>query len=238
MVTDTPVDVDGGVLVTYRTDPGWVAALPSASALIIERGSPLTHVAIVARELGIPTVVQVKGAVAETETGMRLRVDGGTGTITFLDDAPAESGTLAESGTTVETGTPAESGAQAEAATSAKPDSPAGPGSGAATRTAKGPSYGLAEATLAVTVRTSGAPAPTVRVDTRSLRFGRPVAIDGEGEFASPAHTPSDDGDGEGGGDGEGDGDGWLIGCGGPGDGVGSHGGRRRGTAPAGRSPR
>ncbi|AUA08968.1 phosphoenolpyruvate synthase [Streptomyces sp. SID8382] len=144
VVTDTPVDVDGGVLVTYRTDPGWVAALPSASALIIERGSPLTHVAIVARELGIPTVVQVKGVVTEAETGMRLRVDGGTGTITFLDDAPAESGalagsgTLAESGTTVETGTPAESGAQAEAATSAKPDGPAGPGSGAATRTTKG----------------------------------------------------------------------------------------------------
>ncbi|MCQ6250643.1 AMP-binding protein [Streptomyces malaysiensis] len=89
------------------------------------------------------------------------------------------------------------------------------------------PSYGLAEATLAVTVRTSGTPAPTVRVDTRSLRFGGPVAIDGEGEFASSAHTPSD-GDGEGGGDGEvgrdgeGDGDGWLIGCGGPGDGVGA----------------
>ena len=94
VVTDTPVDVDGGVLVTYRTDPGWVAALPSASALVIERGSPLTHVAIVARELGIPTVVQVKGAVTEMETGMRLRVDGGTGAITFLDDdTPAETGT-------------------------------------------------------------------------------------------------------------------------------------------------
>lgn len=89
VVTDTPVDVAGGVLVTYRTDPGWVAALPSAAALVIERGSPLTHVAIVARELGIPTVVQVRGAFAELRTGVRVRVDGGTGTITILDDEPA-----------------------------------------------------------------------------------------------------------------------------------------------------
>ncbi|WP_078897785.1 phosphoenolpyruvate synthase [Streptomyces rimosus] len=102
VVTDTPVDVNGGVLVTYRTDPGWVAALPSASALVIERGSPLTHVAIVARELGIPTVVQVKGLMAELETGMRLRVDGGTGTVRILADAAdaadAVSGTDATGG--------------------------------------------------------------------------------------------------------------------------------------------
>ncbi|MEU7259717.1 phosphoenolpyruvate synthase [Streptomyces rimosus] len=92
VVTDTPVDVNGGVLVTYRTDPGWVAALPSASALVIERGSPLTHVAIVARELGIPTVVQVKGLMAELETGMRLRVDGATGSVRILADAPDAAG--------------------------------------------------------------------------------------------------------------------------------------------------
>ncbi|MGV9847590.1 AMP-binding protein [Streptomyces sp. NPDC003442] len=72
------------------------------------------------------------------------------------------------------------------------------------------PSYGLAEATLAVTVRTSDAPAPTVRVDTGTLRFGGPVTIDEEGEFASSAKTSSDVEDG------------WLIGCGGPGDGVGA----------------
>ncbi|WP_206269392.1 AMP-binding protein [Streptomyces antioxidans] len=73
------------------------------------------------------------------------------------------------------------------------------------------PSYGLAEATLAVTVRTSGAPAPTLRVDTGALRFGGPVTIADEGEFASSVHPPSDDAA-----------DGWLIGCGGPGDGVGA----------------
>ncbi|GAA1480509.1 hypothetical protein GCM10009624_09490 [Gordonia sinesedis] len=83
-VVTEPHDVQGGVLVAYRTDPGWVAALPSASALVIERGSPLTHVAIVARELGVPTVVQLRDATARLRTGMRVRVDGTQGTVTVL----------------------------------------------------------------------------------------------------------------------------------------------------------
>lgn len=83
-VVDVPVDVDGGVLVAYRTDPGWIAALPSASALLVERGSPLTHVAIVARELGLPTVIQIKGLTAAVRSGQVLSVDGGAGTVTVL----------------------------------------------------------------------------------------------------------------------------------------------------------
>ncbi|MEU6370039.1 phosphoenolpyruvate synthase [Streptomyces sp. NPDC046931] len=88
VVTDTPRDVGGGILLAYRTDPGWVAVLPSAAALVIERGSPLTHVAVVARELGIPTVVQVKDATTEIRTGTPLRVDGAAGTVTVLGDPP------------------------------------------------------------------------------------------------------------------------------------------------------
>ncbi len=89
-VVDAPRDVSGHVLVAYRTDPGWVGALSSASALLIERGSPLTHVAVVARELDIPTVVQIPGLTKVVETGMRLRVDGAAGTIQMLDEpAPA-----------------------------------------------------------------------------------------------------------------------------------------------------
>lgn len=86
-VVDEPRDVAGHVLVTYRTDPGWVGALSSASALVIERGSPLTHVAVVARELGIPTVVQVPGLTNVVTSGMRIRVDGGAGTVELLDQA-------------------------------------------------------------------------------------------------------------------------------------------------------
>jgi pyruvate,water dikinase len=83
-VVDQPRDVAGSVLVAYRTDPGWVAALPSASALLIERGSPLTHVAIVARELGIPTVVRIKDLTTRVANGALLRVDGNAGVVTVL----------------------------------------------------------------------------------------------------------------------------------------------------------
>nr|WP_067719494.1 phosphoenolpyruvate synthase [Nocardia yamanashiensis] len=89
VVVDEPLDVAGGILVAYRTDPGWVAALPSASALVIERGSPLTHVAIVARELGVPTVVQVPDVTRRIRTGMRIRVDGAGGTVTVLPEGDA-----------------------------------------------------------------------------------------------------------------------------------------------------
>ncbi|MGW2748750.1 phosphoenolpyruvate synthase [Streptomyces sp. NPDC001450] len=104
VVTDTPRDIGGGILLTYRTDPGWVAALPSAAALVIERGSPLTHVAVVARELGIPTVVQVKNATTEIRTGTLLRVDGAAGTVTVLADPP-DDGTPAENPDTPRTET-------------------------------------------------------------------------------------------------------------------------------------
>lgn len=94
VVVDEPRDVAGGILVAYRTDPGWVAALPSATALVIERGSPLTHVAIVARELGVPTVVQVKDAATRLRTGMRIRVDGINGTVTVLSEGDQPDETL------------------------------------------------------------------------------------------------------------------------------------------------
>ncbi|QUQ64112.1 phosphoenolpyruvate synthase [Kutzneria sp. CA-103260] len=74
-----------GILLARHTDPGSVAALTGASALLVERGSPLTHVAVVARELGIPTVVQINGLLASVRAGARLRVDGGAGLVEVLE---------------------------------------------------------------------------------------------------------------------------------------------------------
>jgi phosphohistidine swiveling domain-containing protein len=93
-VIERPADVNGSVMVTYRTDPGWVGVLRSASALLIERGSPLTHVAVVARELRIPTVVQIPGLTQQVHSGMNVTVDGGTGTIKLpnMEDARANGG--------------------------------------------------------------------------------------------------------------------------------------------------
>jgi phosphohistidine swiveling domain-containing protein len=81
-----PNEFDSGILVTYRTDPGWVPVFSSAQALLIERGSPLTHAAIVAREIGLPTIVQIPLLTQRVKSGMRLKVDGHTGRVFFVDE--------------------------------------------------------------------------------------------------------------------------------------------------------
>ncbi len=77
--------VDGAVVVAYRTDPGWVPLFPRLSALVVERGSLLSHSAVVARELGIPTVVAVAGVMDTLRDGDRVRVDATVGEITLLE---------------------------------------------------------------------------------------------------------------------------------------------------------
>jgi pyruvate,water dikinase len=75
----------GEILVTERTDPGWVPLFPACAGLIIERGSLLSHSAVVARELGIPTIIGVGGRpVDRLVTGQRVRLDAGRGEVTIL----------------------------------------------------------------------------------------------------------------------------------------------------------
>lgn len=79
--------IDNEILVTARTDPGWVPLYPLCKGLVIERGSLLSHSAVVARELGLPTIVGVTGGLMKRlKTGMRVRVDATKGYITILDD--------------------------------------------------------------------------------------------------------------------------------------------------------
>jgi rifampicin phosphotransferase len=73
-----------GILVAEHTDPGWIMIFPSASALIVERGSLLSHAAIVARELGIPAVVSVPGVTRWLADGDEVEVDGASGTVRRL----------------------------------------------------------------------------------------------------------------------------------------------------------
>ncbi len=78
--------LNGEILVTGRTDPGWVPLYPSCSGLLIERGSLLSHSAVVARELGLPTIVGVTGGLmTRLKTGDRVRVDAGKGEIRILE---------------------------------------------------------------------------------------------------------------------------------------------------------
>ncbi len=77
----------GDILVTERTDPGWVPLYPTCSGLLIERGSLLSHSAVVARELGLPTVIGINGGLMKKlKTGDRVRIDAGKGVVTILRD--------------------------------------------------------------------------------------------------------------------------------------------------------
>lgn len=77
-------DVRGKILVTKMTDPGWVFLLTTAAALISEKGSLLSHTAIISRELGIPAVVGVKDACRALQNGDVVQLDGNTGEIEVL----------------------------------------------------------------------------------------------------------------------------------------------------------
>lgn len=74
----------GEVLVTTVTNVGWTPIFPRAGAIVTDVGAPLSHAAIVARELGIPAVVGCGNATARLETGDRVRVDGGAGVVELL----------------------------------------------------------------------------------------------------------------------------------------------------------
>jgi pyruvate,water dikinase len=76
--------LNGEILVTKRTDPGWVPLFPSVSGIIIERGSVLSHSAVVAREMGIPTIVGLRGITDRLASGDRVRMNGSTGIIEKL----------------------------------------------------------------------------------------------------------------------------------------------------------
>ncbi|MCU0433009.1 MAG: PEP-utilizing enzyme [Bacteroidia bacterium] len=77
--------LDGDILVTASTDPGWITLFPSASAILVERGSLLSHSAIVSREMGKPCIVGVSGLLQQLKTGDRVQMDGSTGEIIILE---------------------------------------------------------------------------------------------------------------------------------------------------------
>lgn len=73
--------LDGQILVAERTDPGWVPLYPSAAGLLIERGSILSHSAIVARELGLPAIVGIKDLTKRIKDGDVVDMDARAGIV-------------------------------------------------------------------------------------------------------------------------------------------------------------
>ncbi|MFN2165489.1 MAG: PEP-utilizing enzyme [Anaerolineae bacterium] len=76
----------GEILVASQTDVAWTLLFPRAAAVITDVGAPLSHAAIVARELGIPAVVGCGIATQRLKTGDRVEVDGGRGEIRIIED--------------------------------------------------------------------------------------------------------------------------------------------------------
>ena len=74
----------GEVLVTNVTNVGWTPLFPRAAAVVTDVGAPLSHAAIVARELGIPAVVGCGTATTVIRDGDRVRVDGSAGVVQVL----------------------------------------------------------------------------------------------------------------------------------------------------------
>lgn len=87
-VVKSPYEVNnlnGDILVTSSTDPGWVTLFPTASAILVERGSLLSHSAIVSREMGKPCIVGITGLLTILKTGDLVEMDGSTGEIKIME---------------------------------------------------------------------------------------------------------------------------------------------------------
>jgi len=78
----------GEILVAERTDPGWVVLFPAAAGILVERGSLLSHAAIVSREMGIPSVVGITGLTRWLQDGDLVEFDGSSGLVRRLETAP------------------------------------------------------------------------------------------------------------------------------------------------------
>lgn len=72
------------ILVTPFTDPSWSSVMFISSALVVDIGGALSHAAVVARELGIPCVVNTRNGSRMLKTGDFIRVDGGRGVVEIL----------------------------------------------------------------------------------------------------------------------------------------------------------
>ncbi|MBN2183127.1 MAG: hypothetical protein JW715_14540 [Sedimentisphaerales bacterium] len=74
----------GEILVAPFTDPGWTPYFVPAAAIVMDQGSLLSHGSIVAREYGIPAVVNVGYATKIIKTGQKIQVDGNKGTVRII----------------------------------------------------------------------------------------------------------------------------------------------------------
>lgn len=78
-------ELAGHILVAERTDPGWTLIFPAVEGVLVQRGSLLSHSAIVARELALPCIVGIPGLMDTLRDGEMVEMDGTAGTLRRLD---------------------------------------------------------------------------------------------------------------------------------------------------------
>jgi pyruvate,water dikinase len=83
--SDSTGFVPDEVLVAPTTDPSWSSIMFVSAALVVDIGGALSHASMVARELGIPAVVNTGDGTRRLRTGDRVRVDGSRGTVELLE---------------------------------------------------------------------------------------------------------------------------------------------------------
>ena len=79
------------ILVARTTDPSWASIMFISRGLVVDVGGALSHAAVVARELGIPCVVNTRTGTRDIRTGDVLRIDGTTGTVDVLSTSACSS---------------------------------------------------------------------------------------------------------------------------------------------------
>ena len=87
LVIDSPdinIDTSNKIIVTKTTDPGWVFLIKNSLGIVAEKGSMLSHTAIITRELKKPSVVNVKDITKVVKTGDMVELNAAEGMITIL----------------------------------------------------------------------------------------------------------------------------------------------------------
>ena len=82
---DSNLSVKNKIIVAESTDPGWVLLIKDAKGIIVERGSILSHTAIITRELKKPSIVNVKNATGLLKNGDRVQLDAYKGIVRRID---------------------------------------------------------------------------------------------------------------------------------------------------------
>jgi len=93
IILDPSIDLElkpGEVLIAPYTDPAWTPLFLTAGAAVVEVGSYLSHAGTVAREFGMPCVVDLPDCTRRIHTGLRVQVDGDKGIVRLISEEEGE----------------------------------------------------------------------------------------------------------------------------------------------------